>query len=425
MVRRSARLAAKRAPQPPGPDRLSALPQELFLRICDYLMNYESDSLLKMSGRKLQFSHAKDLRALHITSKLLLEKTSTSICKLGFPMTESGLKPLLRMAGYPHVAHNIIHVKLLSPTEMSFYWHQTKNNCKRLTDILTECFVRLINLRKIELSGIKTQFRPNASPLNDSSKHFSWSAGSALSAIHATRICVTDLIYDEAAAGTMAPSPPNPFPPTWLSAFENIEKFRTVEHDSGGFAYTERILRAMPKLKELTITPMAPKLQRQGDGRNYFKPASGGWVRTVLYFSYNWRLTSFHASNFTVKSVGVLGNFLHTHSPTLRDLSLSEVMVLDSERTLLGCQIIAKRIWTEIFQIILDEMNLTRGKFHDLLYWRHGHPGKRLFVAMSWDQSNGLELDVYGRKFEDIARLRGVMRALADWKDGMVMVVVS
>lgn len=231
MVRRSARLAAKRAPQPPGPDRLSALPQELFLRICDYLMNYESDSLLKMSGRKLQFSHAKDLRALHITSKLLLEKTSTSICKLGFPMTESGLKPLLRMAGYPHVAHNIIHVKLLSPTEMSFYWHQTKNNCKRLTDILTECFVRLINLRKIELSGIKTQFRPNASPLNDSSKHFSWSAGSALSAIHATRICVTDLIYDEAAAGTMAPSPPNPFPPTWLSAFENIEKFRTVEHD--------------------------------------------------------------------------------------------------------------------------------------------------------------------------------------------------
>lgn len=147
---------------------------------------------------------------------------------------------------------------------------------------------------------------------------------------------------------------------------------------------------------------------------------STGWMSVVLNLRFDWRLTAFHASHFQVDSVNSFKNFLHTHSPTLRDLTISDVIV-DDPRHGAETNLIAKGFWTEIFQIILDGMSLRKGKFHDLLSLIRGKPCHYASVAMYWDQNNGLELDLYGRKFEEVAMVRGVTRTLTDWKNGMVM----
>lgn len=240
MVRMSARLAAKRAAQLHGPDRLSALPQELLLRICDHLVDFENDlqvtfGLTSSMDRIRPVNLAKGLRALHCASKLLREKTSTSVCKLGFLMTLPGLKALLRMAGDPQAAPHIIHVKFLFPTEMWKCHKATKVSYKEVANMLTDCFLCLINLRKIQLSGIKSQAR--LSYVAGIPEYYSWAIGLLLCSLHGSKVCVTDLIYDEEAEAMSERDPfdrwgvPSPLPHAWLSGLGSIEKFRAVEHD--------------------------------------------------------------------------------------------------------------------------------------------------------------------------------------------------
>lgn len=238
----SARLAAKRAADPHGPDRLSALPQELFLRICDYLVDDENKPLAKFGLTLLidgirPVSLAKGIRALHCASKLLCEKTSTSICKLGFVMTVPGLKSLLRMAREPHIAPHVTHVRLLFPDRVWIFHEETRASCTQVVDMLADCFLRFTNLRKVELSGIKSQARRKF--VADMPDQYSWSAGLLLCALHVSKVCVTELIYDERTE-VLQPSrwpypinyPTSSLPPAWLSGLGNIEKFRVVEYDS-------------------------------------------------------------------------------------------------------------------------------------------------------------------------------------------------
>ncbi|KAK0640191.1 hypothetical protein DIS24_g9607 [Lasiodiplodia hormozganensis] len=434
MIRRSNRLAAKRPPPPPGPDRLSVIPQELFLRICDYLVDDENDLVVKF-GLTRFFGHihpvslAKGLRSLHCASKLLRDKTSTSICKLGFVMTVPGLKALLRMAGEPQIAPYVVHVRLLVPAQMWLYHKETRASYTQVVDMLTDCFLRTTNLRKVELSGIKSRVPQNH--VVDMPDEYSWSVGLLLCALHASKACVTELIYDE---GTEV-MPPfsrhhlNPLPPAWLSGLHNIEKFRSVENDNlwkRHDRYAEQMLRAMPNLTEFTVTPAIPAtgslIRQKVDRYSYYEISA--WMKGTLRCTFDWRLTAFHASHFEVKSANSLKHFLRTHSPTLRDLAISEVIVTDSNHHLFEMEVIARSFWAEIFQIILDDMNLTKGKFHDLLYWLPRGPGHHMSVAMYWEQNDSPLLDVFGHRFEEVAKVRGVTRALADWKDGMVMVVV-
>lgn len=70
-------------------------------------------------------------------------------------------------------------------------------------------------------------------------------------------------------------------------------------------------------------------------------------------------------------------------------------------------------------------MNLQSGKFHDLFTWISGGSGHLISVGMAWGQNDGPVRDPFGRRFVEVAKVRGVTRVLADWKDGMIMVSVE
>lgn len=88
----------------------------------------------------------------------------------------------------------------------------------------------------------------------------------------------------------------------------------------------------MPKLKELTVTSTTPTnryLIRQKRSVRYHYPFSN-WMKEILQCNYDWRLTAFHLSHFEVESANSLKHFLRTHSPTLRDLTITKVVASDS-----------------------------------------------------------------------------------------------